>query len=53
MNVICDGFGISCDGEGHTLNISSQDIKISVTVFTKAMGEDEEGLIKDQVDRCI
>lgn len=51
MNVICDGFGISCNGEGHTLSINSQEMKISVTVFTKAMGEDEEGLIKDQVDR--
>lgn len=51
MNVICDGFGVSCNGEGHTFSISSQDIKIEVTVFTKAMGQDEESLIKNQVDR--
>ena len=51
IKVICDGFGINCDRESHTLNIQNQDIKISVTVFTKVMGNDEEELIRNQVNR--
>lgn len=51
MDVLCNTFGISNNGDGHTINIHNQDINISVAVFTTSMGEDEKALIKDQVSR--
>lgn len=51
MNVICDKFGISTEGNGNTLELHNGDIQIFVNVVTVVMGDDAKAYVKDQVDR--
>ena len=51
MDCLCNAFGISTDGEGNTINLNNNDIKIRIGVFSDTGNNEEKEFIKDQIGR--